>query len=144
LKPKFAQVPEQSGFTYGVYLVAAEHLQPQLQGVALTVQVTVVVNRYMHIHMSLYVYALTQCMYIHLFSYTYACMCLPIHPNPRARGHVLTLEAKANEQLGRGRGLILYPAYMASWLFASFPPRVYPNRRRVSVVGPRSHLISGL
>jgi len=26
LKPKFAQVPEQSDFTYGVYLVAAEHL----------------------------------------------------------------------------------------------------------------------
>jgi len=26
LKSKFAQVPEQSGFTYGVYLVAAEHL----------------------------------------------------------------------------------------------------------------------
>jgi len=25
LKPKFAQVPEQSDFTYGVYLVAAEH-----------------------------------------------------------------------------------------------------------------------
>jgi len=29
LKPKFAQVPEQSDFTYGVYLVAAEHLQPK-------------------------------------------------------------------------------------------------------------------
>ena len=28
LKPKFAQVPEDSDFTYGVYLVAAEHLQP--------------------------------------------------------------------------------------------------------------------
>jgi len=27
LKPNFAQVPEQSDFTYGVYLVAAEHLQ---------------------------------------------------------------------------------------------------------------------
>jgi len=27
LKPKFAQVPEQSDFTYGVYLVAPEHLQ---------------------------------------------------------------------------------------------------------------------
>jgi len=26
LKPKFAQEPEQSDFTYGVYLVAAEHL----------------------------------------------------------------------------------------------------------------------
>jgi len=26
LKPKFAHVPEQSEFTYGVYLVAAEHL----------------------------------------------------------------------------------------------------------------------
>ena len=26
LKPNFAQVPEQSDFTYGVYLVAAEHL----------------------------------------------------------------------------------------------------------------------
>ena len=26
LKPKFAEVPEQSDFTYGVYLVAAEHL----------------------------------------------------------------------------------------------------------------------
>jgi len=26
MKPKFAQVPEQSGFTYGVYLVAVEHL----------------------------------------------------------------------------------------------------------------------
>jgi len=26
LKPKFAQVPEQSDFTYSVYLVAAEHL----------------------------------------------------------------------------------------------------------------------
>jgi len=26
LKPKFAQVPEQSDCTYGVYLVAAEHL----------------------------------------------------------------------------------------------------------------------
>jgi len=26
LKPKFAQVPEQSDFTYGVYLVAAGHL----------------------------------------------------------------------------------------------------------------------
>jgi len=26
LKPKFAQVPGQSDFTYGVYLVAAEHL----------------------------------------------------------------------------------------------------------------------
>jgi len=26
LKPKFAQVPEQSDFTYGGYLVAAEHL----------------------------------------------------------------------------------------------------------------------
>jgi len=26
LKPKFAQVPEQSDFTYGVYLVTAEHL----------------------------------------------------------------------------------------------------------------------
>ena len=26
LKPKFAQVPEQSDFTYGVYFVAAEHL----------------------------------------------------------------------------------------------------------------------
>jgi len=26
LKPKFAQVPEQSDFTDGVYLVAAEHL----------------------------------------------------------------------------------------------------------------------
>jgi len=26
MKPKFAQVPEQSDFSYGVYLVAAEHL----------------------------------------------------------------------------------------------------------------------
>jgi len=26
LKPDFAQVPEQSDFSYGVYLVAAEHL----------------------------------------------------------------------------------------------------------------------
>jgi len=26
LKPNFAQVPERSDFTYGVYLVAAEHL----------------------------------------------------------------------------------------------------------------------
>jgi len=26
LKPEIAQVPEQSDFTYGVYLVAAEHL----------------------------------------------------------------------------------------------------------------------
>jgi len=26
LKPKFAQVSEQSDFTYGVYLVAAEHV----------------------------------------------------------------------------------------------------------------------
>jgi len=26
LKPKFAQVPEKSDFTYGVHLVAAEHL----------------------------------------------------------------------------------------------------------------------
>jgi len=26
LKPNFAQVPEQNDFTYGVYLVAAEHL----------------------------------------------------------------------------------------------------------------------
>jgi len=26
LKPKFAQVPEQSGFTYSAYLVAAGHL----------------------------------------------------------------------------------------------------------------------
>jgi len=28
LKPKFAQVPEQSDFTFGVYLVVAEHLKP--------------------------------------------------------------------------------------------------------------------
>jgi len=26
LKPKFAQVPEQRNFTYGVYFVTAEHL----------------------------------------------------------------------------------------------------------------------
>jgi len=32
LKPKFAQVPEQSDFTHGVYLVAAEHLQPEPKG----------------------------------------------------------------------------------------------------------------
>jgi len=28
LKPKLAQVPEQSGFTYSAYLVAAGHLKP--------------------------------------------------------------------------------------------------------------------
>jgi len=32
LKPNFAQVPEQSDFTYGVYLVAAEHLSPYERG----------------------------------------------------------------------------------------------------------------
>jgi len=32
LKPKFAQVPEQSDFTYGVYLVAAEHLSSRWPG----------------------------------------------------------------------------------------------------------------
>ena len=31
VKPKFAQVPEQSDFTYGVYLVAAEHLKPSVR-----------------------------------------------------------------------------------------------------------------
>jgi len=30
LKPKFAQVPEQSDFTYGVYFVTAEHFNKLL------------------------------------------------------------------------------------------------------------------
>jgi len=30
LKPKFAQVPEQSEFTYGGHLVAAEHPEPEV------------------------------------------------------------------------------------------------------------------
>jgi len=31
LKPKLAQVPKQSDFTYGVYLAAAEHLNKGFQ-----------------------------------------------------------------------------------------------------------------
>ena len=37
LKPKLAQVPEQRDFTYGVYFVAAEHLLPEAQVIALAV-----------------------------------------------------------------------------------------------------------